>query len=136
MSGQAYTDVDVKLIAGELRETGMKDAFFDDSSGSREVEEKQHQYEAAARVVLDALASAGRLLPAGTDTVEQFNTRLYRDGVLMEEPDAAQTRDHAQARVDWHDRKRAEDPSWSGRAVLVRRYQHTTPWEPVDEVTL
>lgn len=74
----------------------------------------------------------GRILPAGTDTVEQFNTRLYRGDTLMGEPDTAQTRAHAQARVDWHDRKRAEEPSWPGRAVLVRRFQHTTPFEPVE----
>ncbi|MEV2239494.1 hypothetical protein [Micromonospora sp. NPDC049891] len=89
--------------------------------------------ELAERIAeLHNAALDGRLLPAGTDTVEQFNTRLYRGDTLMEEPDTAQTRAHAQARVDWHDQKRAEDPSWPGRAVLVRRFQHTTPFEPVE----
>lgn len=81
----------------------------------------------------EQLADAGRLLPPGTETVEQFNTRLYRDGVLMEEPDTAQTREHAQARVDWHTRERQQNPDWRGVAVLVHRHQHATPWMPVEE---
>lgn len=85
-----------------------------------------------AEIVAQIRAGA-RLLPADTYTVEQFNSRLYRNGVLMDEPDTAETREHAQARVDWHARKREAEPGWPGVAVLVRRYQHTTPWTAVEE---
>ncbi|MGA4726279.1 hypothetical protein ACPB67_02565 [Micromonospora taraxaci] len=72
-----YTDADVKLLAAELRDTGMKDAFFDDSSGSWEVEQKPHQYEAAAAAMLDALAAAGRLLPADATTEWTWQHNAY-----------------------------------------------------------
>ncbi|MEV1013753.1 MULTISPECIES: hypothetical protein [unclassified Micromonospora] len=133
MTDQPYTDADVSLIAGELRETGMKDAFFDDSSGSWEVEEKQHQYEAAARAVLDALATAGRLLPAGTETVEQPGIRIRRDGVVMSEEPA--TREQARIMIQSHEAHRAVDPGWRGSAEMIHRYQHTTPWATVEETS-
>ncbi|MEV0214272.1 hypothetical protein [Micromonospora sp. NPDC050695] len=59
MTGQPYTDTDVQKVAEVLREAGMVSAFFDDSSGSWEVEQKTWQYEGAAKGVLDALTAAG-----------------------------------------------------------------------------
>ena len=55
----------VRLVADAIRDSGMKDAFFDDSAGSWEVGEKPWQYENAARVVLDDLAAAGLTVRKG-----------------------------------------------------------------------
>lgn len=66
MSGKPYTDADVETVGTAIRECGMKDAFFDSSAGSWEVEEKQYQYDGAARVVLDALITAGWQPPGQT----------------------------------------------------------------------
>ncbi|MCG5464199.1 hypothetical protein MED01_002364 [Micromonospora sp. MED01] len=93
----------------------------------------EHLGSRIAAEVLKVLHGTGAILPAGTWTVEQFNSRLYRGGTLMDEPDTAETREHAQARVDWHTRKREAESGWPGVAVLVRRYQHTTPWATVEE---
>lgn len=93
----------------------------------------EHLGSRVAAEVMKVLDAAASVLPAGTHTVEQYNSRLYRGGTLMDEPDTAETRDHAQARVDWHARKREAEPGWPGTAVLVRRYQHITPWVTVEE---
>lgn len=125
MTGYPYTDADVKLVEQAIlhADPPLRPGYINGPD----------VLTAEARAVLDALAAAGRLLPEGTHTVEQYNTRLYRGDTRMDEPDHAQTRDHAQARVDWHARKREAEPGWPGVAVLVRRYQHTTPWMTVEE---
>ncbi|MFJ8690311.1 hypothetical protein [Micromonospora wenchangensis] len=82
---------------------------------------------------LDADNDDGRMLPAGTETVEQFGTRVYRDGQLIDESDPPVSRERAQQRVDWHAQRRQQDPGWTGHAELVHRHQHTTPWTPVEE---
>ncbi|MER7167000.1 hypothetical protein ABT336_13160 [Micromonospora sp. NPDC000207] len=84
----------------------------------------------AVKAERDQLAA---LLPAGTDTVEQWGVRLYQDGQLADESDPPVSRERAQARVDWHTRKRAENPGWRGTAELVHRHQHTTPWRLVED---
>ncbi len=90
----------------------------------------------AIREALHDLAdrlARGAVLPTGTETVEEFGARVYRDGRLIDESDPPVSRELAQARVDWHARKRVAKPGWPGSAELVRRYQHTTPWESVSE---
>ncbi|MEU7677929.1 hypothetical protein AB0C42_24315 [Micromonospora taraxaci] len=66
MTEKPYTAADVQTVADVLREAGMVSAFFDDSSGSWEVEQKTWQYDGAAEGVLDALSAAGRLTTQST----------------------------------------------------------------------
>ncbi|MER7331642.1 MULTISPECIES: hypothetical protein [unclassified Micromonospora] len=88
-----------------------------------------------AFLAVDAIAHAGLMLPTGTDTVEQWASRVLRDSVVVQEPDVPTGRERALARIAWHEQKRAEDPGWRGSAELVRRHQHTTPWERAGEST-
>lgn len=67
MTEKPYTNADIETVGAAIRESGMKNAFLDDSTGSWEVEEKQWQYDDAASAVLDALAAAGRLAPVDDD---------------------------------------------------------------------
>jgi hypothetical protein len=83
----------------------------------------------ALRDLADRLAT-GVVLPTGTETVEQWGTRLTWDG-HTEEHLTGRSRDDAQRRVDLHRRARVEQPGWRATAELVHRHQHTTPWEPV-----
>ncbi|WP_341719965.1 hypothetical protein QQG74_09765 [Micromonospora sp. FIMYZ51] len=72
----------------------------------------------------------GRILPGGTETVERFGYRITIDGELVAETPAL--RAQAEALVELHREKRAANCGWRGDAVLVRRWQHTTPFEPVE----
>ncbi|MEU7978225.1 hypothetical protein AB0B63_06805 [Micromonospora sp. NPDC049081] len=129
MTGQPYTDADVELIEAAWDEHRV--AFYDGLIAECRCGSREDNH--AEKVALAALAAAGRLLPAGTETVEQFAARIMIDGEpVFPWPDPI-TRQGAKAMVKAHKRERAYDPQWRGTAELVHRHQHTTPWTPAEE---
>jgi hypothetical protein len=68
MADQPYTEADVERIA-EVIEERFGDRVLD----------VWPQFRPEARVALDALAAAGRLLPEGAELIEHWGVRL-RDG--------------------------------------------------------
>ena len=84
------------------------------------------KFEADARAILDALSSAGRLVPEGSEVREEWGTRrTMTDGSSI---DWAEMSERSARRV-MRDR--------SGPTALLHRHRITTPWtpsEPAQEV--
>ncbi|MFC3504827.1 hypothetical protein ACFOOK_28200 [Micromonospora krabiensis] len=114
MSDKPYTDTDVETVADVIADARMRGM----ATGGYSM----------ARAVLDALAAAGRLLPEGTATVEQFAAQYLIDGEPAAPYQIPTTRQGAESMVRAHDREAALTPGWRGTAKVVRRHQHTTPW--------
>ncbi|MFI7073593.1 hypothetical protein [Micromonospora sediminicola] len=73
------------------------------------------------------------LLPAGTRTEEQFAAMYTLNGEIVSPYPEATTRQGADVLVKGNNVQRAVDPDWRVDCTVVRRQQHTTPWEPVEE---
>ena len=83
-----------------------------------------------ARVVLAALAAAGRLQPAGGETRTEYGVRLTWDDGRVTEDECE--RSLADARVRYHAQRRLEVPGWRVVAERIERMVTTVvgPWQP------
>jgi hypothetical protein len=94
------------------------------------------QIRAGLAAVLDALAAAGRLIPAGSEVVEEWGARISHVDHPDEPQDSWRGRRGAESVVAVQAQRRATNPAWQGRAELIRRLVITTPAEVVADQTV
>ncbi|MFG2165535.1 hypothetical protein [Micromonospora chersina] len=119
------TDADLQIAVEALRRDSWPD---------------REEYRACARTVVAALAAAGRLLPAGTQTRTEWATRLNahtEDGTEYNEelapvPTSLAKIQQISEEQYAHQRAAHWRRRFGGELVdVVRRDIHTTPWTEV-----
>ena len=109
-----YTEEDVELVARVLN---GKLLFVPPAANSPYLDPLRESYRAEARRILDALSSANRLVPPGSEVREEWGTQRLTGEAVFEYDDREQAELYAR-----------ETAAFPGQ--IMRRTHIVTPWVP------